>query len=192
MTIQQLLALDVEKVQPTLLQAAVKSILEDYQKTSDKKAFEEIAKENIEKVYALVQKSAPEAINNATSEKKPITEKATDDKPTIKSIDADLKALDKDIKVCRAKIKAYNEEKRKGQPKKKKPTRHSKIKGHFISISNLVPPSLKENKEVQKEARKILLRAHRGIMNVFRMSDLKTEQGQEDIKGKYEKVIEKK
>ena len=42
MTIQQLQALDINLVQPEGLQKAVKELLEDYKKTSDKKAFEDI------------------------------------------------------------------------------------------------------------------------------------------------------
>ncbi|WP_010180387.1 hypothetical protein [Aquimarina agarilytica] len=192
MTIKQLQALDLEKVQPTLLQAAVKSLLEDYENTADKKAFETIAKENIEKVYKMVERSAPEALEKEKPKKEGTSKKESKDKATIKSIDEDLKLLDADIKACRAKIRAYNDEKRKGKPQKPKPTRHAKIKGHFISIANLIPPTLKENKEVQKEARKILLRAHRNIMNTFKMSDLRIEKGQEQIKEKFEKVIDKK
>lgn len=192
MTIKKLQALNLEKVQPTLLQAAVKSLLEDYKNTADKEAFETIAKDNIEKVYQMVERSAPEAFEKEKPKKENTPRKEAKDKATIKSIDEDLQVLDADIKACRAKIREYNEAKKKGKPQKPKPTRHSRIKGHFISIANLIPPALKENKEVQKEARKVLLRAHRNIMNAFRMSDLRIEKGQEQIKEKFEKVIDKK
>ena len=62
MTIQQLQALDMSKVQPEALQTAVQDILNDYDATTDKKAFEDIAKENIEKVYSMVERLAPNAI----------------------------------------------------------------------------------------------------------------------------------
>jgi hypothetical protein len=70
MTIQKLQALDMSNVQPEALQTAVKDILDDYKETNDKKAFEEIAKENIEKVYLLVERLAPTAIKTEKSENK--------------------------------------------------------------------------------------------------------------------------
>ena len=62
MTIQQLQALNMSKVQPEALQKAVQDVLEDYNKTSNKEAFQDIAKENIEKVFSLVVRMSPDAI----------------------------------------------------------------------------------------------------------------------------------
>ncbi|GAK75650.1 hypothetical protein JCM19296_1242 [Nonlabens ulvanivorans] len=70
MTIQQLQALDMSNVQPEALQTAVQDIMDDYKETNDKKAFEEIAKENIEKVFLLVERLAPNAIKAEKAEKK--------------------------------------------------------------------------------------------------------------------------
>ena len=69
MTIQQLQALDMSNVQPEALQTAVQDIMDDYKETNDKKAFEEIAKENIEKVFLLVERLAPKAIKAEKKEK---------------------------------------------------------------------------------------------------------------------------
>ncbi|WP_010178061.1 hypothetical protein [Aquimarina agarilytica] len=207
MTILQLQALDMSLVQPEALKTAVQDILDDYNATSDKKAFEDIAKENIEKVFLLVERLAPKAIKKSKEEAPKKTEKkevAKDEKETTpekkasekpkkpnKTVKKELDALSKDIKACRLKIKKYNEEKRKNQPKKPKPMRHTKIKNHFVAIANLIPPAHKENIKMQKEAEKILLRAYRGIMNTYGINFVRAEAGEKEIKERYDKMEEK-
>lgn len=204
MTIQQLQALDMSKVQPDPLQTAVKELLDDYKETTDKKAFESIAKENIEKVFSMVERLAPDAIQKKSSPKTvkpkektaPVSEpkkaikKETSEKPkkATKTVKKELDALSEDIKACRLKIRKFNEERRKNQPKKPKPMRHTKIKNHFIAIANLIPPAHKENVTMQKEAEKILLRAYRGIMNTYGINFVRAEAGEKDIKAKYDKM----
>ena len=192
----------MSKVQPEALQNAVKELLNDYQETTDKKAFETIAKENIEKVFSMVERLAPDAINAVAKDEKPSKKepkKADDSKETVSkkkpkaekpkgSVKKELDNLTEDIKACRAKIRKYNEEKRKSQPKKPKPMRHTKIKNHFISIANLIPPAHKDNVKMQKEAEKILLRAYRGIMNTYGINFVRAEAGEKDIKAKYDKM----
>ena len=203
MTIKQLQALDMSKVQPEALQTAVQDILDDYKATNDKKAFEEIAKANIEKVFLLVERLARKAIKSEKVEKKaakesskkePIESKKEvpkkDEKPT-KTVKKELDSLSEDIKACRLKIKRFNEEKRKNEPQKPKPRRHTKIKNHFIAIANLIPPAHKDNVKMQKEAEKILLRAHRGIMNTYGINFVRAEAGEKAIKEKYDKMEEK-
>ena len=196
MTIQQLQALDMSNVQPEALQTAVQDILDDYKETNDKKAFEEIAKENIEKVFLLVERLAPKAIKAEKAEKKEPKETFKKDAPKkdkepTKTVKKELDSLSKDIKACRLKIKRFNEEKRKNEPKKPKPMRHTKIKNHFIAIANLIPPAHKDNVKMQKEAEKILLRAHRGIMNTYGINFVRAEAGELAIKEKYDKMEEK-
>ena len=189
------------------MQSAVQDILDDYKATTDKKAFEDIAKENIEKVFLLVERLAPKAIKEVKEEapekqeKKGVAKEKTEasaekntpekSKKPSKTVKKELDALSKDIKACRLKIKKYNEEKRKNQPKKPKPMRHTKIKNHFIAIANLIPPAHKENLKMQKEAEKILLRAYRGIMNTYGINFVRAEAGEKDIKEKYDKMEEK-
>ncbi|WP_407264900.1 hypothetical protein R5N98_12600 [Tenacibaculum maritimum] len=193
----------MSNVQPEALQKAVTDILDDYKTTSDKEAFEEIAKENIEKVFLLVERLAPKAIKaekKEKSEEKEVSKKQTseskkqvlkkDGKP-IKTVKKELDSLSKDIKACRLKIRKFNEEKRKNEPKKPKPLRHTKIKNHFIAIANLIPPAHKDNVKMQKEAEKILLRAHRGIMNTYGINFVRAEAGEQAIKEKYDKMEEK-
>jgi hypothetical protein len=203
MTIKKLQALDMSKVQPEALNKAVQDILDDYKETTDKKAFEEIAKENIEKVFLLVERLAPKAIKVVETEKKetkdnvkketpePKKEVAKKDKKASKTVKKELDSLSKDIKACRLKIRKFNEEKRKNEPKKPKPMRHTKIKNHFIAIANLIPPAHKDNVKMQKEAEKILLRAHRGIMNTYGINFVRAEAGELAIKDKYDKMEEK-
>ncbi|WP_179020767.1 hypothetical protein [Winogradskyella forsetii] len=203
MTIKQLQALDMSKVQPEALQTAVQDILDDYKATNDKKAFEEIAKENIEKVFLLVERLASKAIKSEKVEKKATKESSKketaeskkeapkkDEKPT-KTVKKELDSLSEDIKACRLKIKHFNEEKRKNEPQKPKPRRHTKIKNHFIAIANLIPPAHKDNVKMQKEAEKILLRAHRGIMNTYGINFVRAEAGEKAIKEKYDKMEDK-
>ncbi len=203
MTIQKLQALDMSKVQPEALNKAVQDILDDYKETTDKKAFEEIAKENIEKVFLLVERLAPKAIEVEKAEKKETDdavekeipdskkEDVKKDKKDSKTVKKELDSLSEDIKACRLKIKRFNEEKRKNEPKKTKPMRHTKIKNHFIAIANLIPPAHKDNVKMQKEAEKILLRAHRGIMNTYGINFVRAEAGELAIKEKYDKMEEK-
>ena len=205
MTIQQLQALDLSKVQPEALKTAVQDILEDYKKTSDKPAFEEIAKENIEKVFLLVERLAPSAIKKEKTEKDAIKEDSKKEEKKIseskknapnkvvkpsKTVKKELDVLNEDIKACRLKIRHFNEEKRKNEPQKPKPKRHTKIKNHFIAIANLIPPAHKGNVKMQKEAEKILLRAHRGIMNTYGINFVRAEAGEKAIKEKYDKMEE--
>lgn len=203
MTIKQLQALDMSKVQPEALQSAVQDILDDYKATNDKKAFEEIAKENIEKVFLLVERLSSKAITSDKAEKKEAKESSKketneskketskkDEKPT-KTVKKELDSLSEDIKACRLKIRRFNEEKRKNEPQKPKPRRHTKIKNHFIAIANLIPPAHKDNVKMQKEAEKILLRAHRGIMNTYGINFVRAEAGEKAIKEKYDKMEEK-
>lgn len=193
MTIKKLQQLKLSAVQPEALQTAVKDLLSDYDETSDKKAFEDIAKENIEKVFLLVERLAPDAIVKVKKEaKKEVKKKATPKvKAPTKTVKKELDKMTSDIQLCRSKIRKFNEEKRKGQPKKPKPMRHTKIKGHFLSIANLIPPKLKDDVSVQKEAEKILIRAHRSIMNAYKMNFVSTEKGVEEIKEKFDKMEEK-
>lgn len=185
MTIEKLQKLDLSKVQPEGLQTAVKELLSDFDETKDKDAFKEIAKDNIEKVFLLVERMSPDAI---VKEKKETPAKTT--KPP-KTVQKELDELSEDIKMCRLKIRRFNEEKRKNEPKKPKPTRHSKIKKHFISIANLIPPAHKDNIEVQKAAEKVLLKAHRGIMNAYKMNTIRAEAGEKAIKEKYDAMEER-
>lgn len=192
MTIEKLQKLDLSKVQPEGLQTAVKELLSDFDETKDKDAFKEIAKDNIEKVFLLVERMSPDAIvkekKKSAKEKKETPAKTT--KPP-KTVQKELDELSEDIKMCRLKIKRFNEEKRKNEPKKPKPTRHSKIKKHFISIANLIPPAHKDNIEVQKAAEKVLLKAHRGIMNAYKMNTIRAEAVEKAIKDKYDAMEEK-
>ncbi|WP_010520456.1 hypothetical protein [Aquimarina agarivorans] len=190
MTIKQLQALDMSKVQPEPLKVAVTDILGDYDKASSKSDFEEIAKENIEKVFLLVERLAPKAIkdNTAPKVKKKEKKELKTSKPKKASVKKELGMLNEDIKKCRVKIRKFNEEKRKNEPKKPKVMRHTKIKNHFISIANLIPPAQKDNVKMQKEAEKILLRAHRGIMNTYGINFVRAEAGEKAIKEKYDKM----
>lgn len=192
MSIEKLQQLKLDKVKPERLQEQVKGLLEDHNEADDKRDFEAMAKDSIERAYILVEKLSPNAIvqeTEAKEKKKPETKPRAEKKS--KTVKKELDELSEDIKLCRAKIRKYNEEKRQGQPKKPKPTRHEKIKKHFIAIANLIPQKHKNNLDVQKEAEKVLLRAHRGIMNAYKMNTIRAEAGEKAIKEKYDDMEEK-
>ena len=191
MNIKELQKLEISKITPAPLQKAVQDLLDDYEKAKDKAVFEEIASDNIAKVYTMVEKLSSEAIPKEAVQKK--KEKAKESKANKKpsSIKEELDSLTEDIKACRLKIRKYNEEKRKHEPKKSKPTRHQKIKSHFISIINLVPPALKENPMIIKEAEEVLVKAHRDILNAYKMNTLRAKKSEKEIKEKFDQLQEK-
>lgn len=194
MTIQQLQAIDVTKVKSDGLKSAIEQILIDYDEFSNKKLFEDTAKDNIEKVFQMVEKTSPEAIpQKVQPEKKEVkkNEASPKKKFTKEETKKELEIINNDIKACRAKIRAFNKEKRENEPEKPKPKRHEKIKRHFISITNLIPPALKDDIDVLKLAERILLKAHRDIMNAYRMNTLRTSEGEKEIKEKYDQLEEK-
>ena len=170
------------KLDPVKAWEVIKSTSEDFSK-SDAKAQEAIKTEKAEK------KESKETSKKELSDSKKDAPKK--DKEPTKTVKKELDSLSKDIKACRLKIKRFNEEKRKNEPKKPKPMRHTKIKNHFIAIANLIPPVHKDNVKMQKEAEKILLRAHRGIMNTYGINFVRAEAGEKDIKAKYDKMEEK-
>ncbi len=95
-----------------------------------------------------------------------------------------------EIQHCRNRLKQYNAEKRKTNPTPKA-TRYTKIKGHFISISNLIPTRLKNDLKVQLEAKKILKKSHREILKTFQMNALVGKDDNVYIEEKYDKIAEK-
>lgn len=217
-TIQDLLKLDLSKVRPEALQKSVKGIIDDYNAIGAKDAFEKAAGDNIDKIYKMVTKVSPDAIvetpcgdpievetktkstsskNKATAfkkhqkgskKKKEETKKESPKRTTTKK---DLDEVLNEIKQCRVKIKKYNEQKRKEEGPKPKPTRYAKIKGQFISLANLIPKGLKDDLEVQKEANKLLRNTHRSLLKIYKMNAIKGKKDNEELKERYEKIEEK-
>ncbi len=104
---------------------------------------------------------------------------------------AEREKLNKKAQHCKLMLRKHYEEMRKLEDPKSKPTRYQKIKNLFASIGNQIPDKLKNNLEVQQETEKILLRAHRQIIDAFGMSKLKAQKDQQAIKEKYDQIAQR-
>ena len=208
-TIKQLQEINLQQIDSEPLKTALQEILSDYNKASEKTVFIEHAQDNMNKIYDLVKKAAPGALNKKTAKvstpnevkkvrkkvvKKPksnpkkVASKKSVSKQSSEQFHQELSELDKRIKMCRSTIRKYNEEKRKNQPPKPKPTRYNKIKGYLIALANLVPKSLKEDAEVQQQLKQILLKTHRGLIRTYQMnSAIKAQATENAIKNKFKK-----
>ncbi len=211
-TIQDLLQLDLAKIQPKALQDSVKEIIADYKSIEAKTVFEAEEAASIDKIYKMVTNISPNAIienpcldvkeeklkkktpkkakETASKKKKKITEnvKKEPQKKTVTKEDID--ALLEEIEHCR-KIRQYNAQRRKEQGKKPKPSPYMKIKAHFISLGNLIPKRLKEDLNTQKEANKLLRNTHRSLLKIYKMNAIKGRKDNDELKERFEKIEEK-
>lgn len=125
---------------------------------------------------------------NVTKNNKTGSASASARKMTLK----DVKGLDNEIQQCRIKIKKYNEERRKNQPEKKPVSRYIKIRNHILALGRLIPPGLKDDLDTQKKTKRVLIKAHRELLNTFNMTSLRNiDRDQKEIKEKFEKIEEK-
>lgn len=186
--IEDLQQIEIEKVQPKLLQDMLKGLLLEFKESQYPDIFLEERKENIDKIYDTIKRMSSGAIINKKKDSK--SSVAKKDKVS-KTIQKELEELDEEIKACRVKIKKYNTEKRKNEPAKPKITRHVKIKKHLIAIGNLIPDKFKDDIKIQKETEKVLLLAYRKIMDTYKITTLKAQKGEKEIKEKYDKIEEK-
>lgn len=217
-TIQDLLKLDLSKVRPEALQKSVKGIIDDYNEIGAKDAFEKAAGDNIDKIYKMVTKVSPDAIvetpcgdpievetktkstsskNKATASKKnqkgskKKKEETKKESPKRTTTKKDLDEVLNEIKQCRVKIKKYNEQKRKEEGPKPKPSPYIKIRGHFIGLANLIPEKLENNLEVQKESKKLLKNTHRSLLKIYGMNALRGRNDNDELQEKLDKIEEK-
>ncbi|TPN87151.1 hypothetical protein [Aquimarina algicola] len=211
-TIQDLLELDLSKVRPQALQESVKGIIEDYNGIEAKEVFEKEEENSINKIYQMVTKVSPDAIvenpcgdpeeektEKKSPQKKGVTTKKKDKTPKKEKKEIpkrtttkkDLDAVLNEIKQCRVKIKKYNEQKRKEEGPKPKPSPYIKIRAHFIALGNLIPEKLKGNLEVQKESKKLLKNTHRNLLKIYGMNALRGQKDNEELKERYDKIEEK-
>ncbi|WP_298546180.1 hypothetical protein [uncultured Aquimarina sp.] len=172
----------VSKYSPEALPSAMENPCDDVTEVKEKKGK---SKKKTQKKSSTSTKKKP--AQSSKSEKKN-TPKA---KPESKATKAELNDLEEEVKVCRLKMKVYREEKRKLEGPKPQPTRYAKIKGHFISLGNLIPKGLKDNLETQKEANRLLRNTHRSLLKIYKMNAIKGQKDNEEIKERYEKIEEK-
>lgn len=197
MTIEALLAVDLEKVMYPTIKEYAREILQDYADEDDtnKQEYLKQAKESIEAVYKMIQANSPEAIPGSESreqatdtDKKASSETGKKKKKLTKK---ELDAFEEEIKQCRLAIKEYNAKKNEGKPKKPTPKRHEKIEKHLLAIGNLVPEDLKDNLDILEKAEEILSKTGRDIMKLYRMDELHIKEVQEEIKEKYDQKEQK-
>ncbi|WP_025663313.1 hypothetical protein [Aquimarina megaterium] len=216
-TIQDLLKLDISKVQPEELRLEVQELINDYSEVKSKEIFEKNAAENIKEIYNVVIQISPDAVvQNPCAdpeEEKPETSKSqkkspskkdekkstskkeqkssTKDKPKRTATKKDVDAVLDEIKQCRVKIKKYNEEKRKEEGPKPKPSPYIKIRGHIIALGNLIPEKLEGNLEVQKESKKLLKNTHRSLLKIYGMNAIRGQKDNKELEERFEKIEEK-
>lgn len=216
-TIHDLLKLDISKVQPEELRLEVQEIINDYSAITSKDIFEKNAADNIEEIYNMVIQISPDAVvqnpcadpeeekaktskpKKKSSPKKgkktPTAKKeqksSTKEKPKRTATKKDVDAVLNEIKQCRIKIKKYNEQKRKEEGPKPKPSPYTKIKGHIISLGNLIPDRLKDNLEVQKESKKLLKSTHRSLLKIYGMNTIRGQKDNEELKERFDRIEEK-
>ena len=216
-TIHDLLKLDITKIQPEELRLEVQELINDYSEVTSKEIFEINAAENIKAIYEVVIQVSPEAVvqtpcedtaiektespklkkkNTVKKIKNTVTSKSkqknnTKEKPKRTATKKDLDVVLNEIKQCRVKIRKYNEQKRKEERPKPKPTRYAKIKGHIISLGNLIPDRLEGNLEVQKESKRLLKNTHRNLLKIYRMDAIRGKEDNDELKERYDKIEEK-
>ncbi|EDP94719.1 hypothetical protein U8527_07140 [Kordia algicida OT-1] len=196
MTIQDLQAIDLEKVAYPTIKATALELLEDYADEAEENRadFLKDAQEAIDAVYKMIQANSPEALPTNKDEKKVSknTNEPSKESPKKKKLTKEeMDAYGERIKKCRLEIKEYNAKRREEQPKKPAKKRHEKIEGYLISIGNLVPDNLKDNLDILEASQKILSKTGREIMKVYRMDQLKIKEVQQEIEEKYKKKEEK-
>ena len=217
-TIQDVLQLNISKVTPKELRLEVQELIKDYQEIEEKEVFERNAADNINEIYTMVVQVAPDAIvgnpctdpaeetpkpakakkmkksssKAAVALKEKKSTKSTTKKETKRTATKkDVDDVMKEIQQCRLKIKKYNEEKRKEEGPKPKPTRYAKIKGHIVSLGNLIPKPLRDDIEVQKATSKLLKSTHRSLLKIYQMNALKGQKDNEELQERFEKIEEK-
>ncbi len=208
-SIQDILKIDISKIENEKVKPFVEEFISDYKGIDDESVAVKIMQERAELLYKMIQKSSPAAL--PTTSESPCDDKVPEDKPKKKTpkkkqekvkkatevpvkkeiTKAALNELEEEVKVCRVKMKMYREEKRKLEEPNPPPSRYAKIKGHFISLGNLIPKNLKENLEVQKETNKVLRNAHRALLKTYRMTAVKGKKDNDELKERYQKIEEK-
>ncbi|WP_281989741.1 hypothetical protein [Aquimarina aggregata] len=172
----------VSKYSPEALPSGVENPCDDVTEVKVKK---EKSKKKTQKKESATTKKKP--AQSTKSEKK----NTSSPKPEGEATKAELNELEEEVKVCRVKMKIYRDEKRKLEGPKPQPTRYAKIKGHIISLGNLIPKGLKDDLEAQKDANRLLRSTHRSLLKIYKMNALRGKKDNEELQERYEKIEEK-
>ena len=118
-------------------------------------------------------------------------EKKESDQERSKRILKELEALKPELEHCRAIVNEANRKKRDTKGKKPKANRYTRLKTKLLSIASLIPPALKENRDVQKHTESILLTTHKELVREWGMDKIKARSGIKAIKEKFDQIEEK-
>lgn len=163
-----------------------------------KKAIENLVKDssgisnaqNRKRVLSVVNDLAQffgASASGAKTGKKP-TGKSTED---TKAITEELKALEPELEACRAAIREYNKRKKEAEGPKPKKTRFTKLKEKLLALVGLIPESLQDDINVQRETEKILLDTHQKLVTTWKMDRVKAKPGADAIKEKFDQMEER-
>lgn len=172
-------ALDDEKLEAKI-KKAVKAYISNQPDISDKQ---------IKKLMDKTISKLGKAVGVPITQHKPDKPKA--ERETSKRIMEELKKLEPEIAECRATIREYNKKKREAQGPKPKKSRYTLLKERLLSLVSLIPAKLQEDPQVYTKTEKILLKAHRELIEAWQMSKVKAKHGAEAIKDKFEAMEEK-
>ncbi len=102
------------------------------------------------------------------------------------------KQINDKLESCRRMIRQENKEKKALLPPKRPQSTYEKVQKKILSLGKLIPSNLKNNLEVQRETKKIVMKAHKDILKAWRMNSItKLEKDQQQIQENYEKIEEK-
>ncbi len=200
-TIEDLLGLDLSKIDKAPLKSAVEELLKDYKNEKEKDYFSKQAKENIDKLFSLVKTHAPLAVKKKPKPKEEKKEhcieeekeKKTDDKTdeNNEKLLKELEKLEPKLEECRTAIRDYNKKKRDATGPRPKKNRYTKLKERLLSLVSLIPDNLKEDSKVLEETEEVLLLAHRRLVKNWGMNKLKAAPGARAITEKVDDLQEK-
>lgn len=202
-SIKELQAITLDKVENDALTKSITSLLEEYEKATDKTFFLQEEQSSVEKLYMLVKKKFPKAIPSSLEEKQQPVKAKTPEKSKVK-VDKNgvLKEEDKkvvgeineilpDIELCRQVVKRDNAMKKQAKPPSAPKTIHTKLREKLMGIVSIIPKKKKKNTCVLEETEKIILEAHSKIIKAWEMGEVKAEQAEKAIKEKFDDLENK-
>lgn len=202
-SIKELQSITLDKVENDALTKSITSLLEEYEKATDKTFFLQEEQSSIEKLYMLVKKKFPKAIPSSSEEKQQPVKAKTPEKSKVK-VDKNgvLKEEDKkvvgeineilpDIELCRQVVKRDNAMKKQAKPPSAPKTIHTKLREKLMGIVSIIPKKKKKNTCVLEETEKIILEAHSKIIKAWDMGEVKAEQAEKAIKEKFDDLENK-
>ncbi|MCB0374786.1 MAG: hypothetical protein KDD04_02595 [Sinomicrobium sp.] len=181
----------------TVMNSHLNQALEDEQlRAKIKKAVQvymsnqpDISDAELEKLMSRTISKLAKAVGVQMPPSKPDDKQA--DAAKSKKIMEELKKLEPEIAQCRATIREYNKKQREAQGPKPKKSRYTLLKERLLSLVSLIPAKLQEDHRVYTKTEKILLGAHRELVEAWQMSKVKAKYGADAIKDTFDAMEEK-